>query len=147
MAEAAPARERKKPTRKMAVVRFSAPLKSVRPFWRPACRGECPAARPCPFIGCRHNLYLDIQVDGRVAMTHPTLMPWEVPEKASCSLDAAAAGPMKLEAVGRMLNLTRERVRQIEKRALARLAVFDSPELRGMLRDDVRYVLHVDLPE
>jgi DNA-directed RNA polymerase sigma subunit (sigma70/sigma32) len=50
----------------------------------------------------------------------PGLEPWELPE--TCALDAADRGGMTLEEVGAILNLTRERIRQIQRLALAKLA-------------------------
>lgn len=38
----------------------------------------------------------------------------------SCALDLSGRGPMTLEEVGQLFGLTRERVRQIEERALKR---------------------------
>jgi DNA-directed RNA polymerase sigma subunit (sigma70/sigma32) len=39
----------------------------------------------------------------------------------SCTLDLAANGPMTLDEAGKRLNVTRERMRQMETRALIQL--------------------------
>jgi hypothetical protein len=52
-------------------------------------------------------------------LNFPDLQSWEIP--ASCALDVAAAGEHTLEEVGGLLNLTRERIRQIEATALEKL--------------------------
>jgi hypothetical protein len=98
---------------------------------KPATRGECSnTARPCPFVSCRHHLYLDVSPrTGSIKINFPDLEVWQLP--VSCALDIAEAGGCTLEAVGDIMNLTRERVRQLEVRALARLeAVCDMAELR-----------------
>ena len=65
---------------------------------RPKTRGDCQhgahAERPCPFVSCKHHIYLDV----------------------------ADRGGLTLEEVGEIMNLTRERVRQLETRGIARLA-------------------------
>ncbi len=88
----------------------------------PQTRAECERAhRPCPYVTCRYHLYLDVQPNtGALKMNFPDLEPDELQE--SCALDVADRGPMKLETVGAMMNLTRERARQVENKALARLA-------------------------
>lgn len=96
-----------------------------RAYDRPQTRGEClhgpHAERPCPFASCKHHLYLDVnQRTGSVRMNFPDLEVWDLPE--TCTLDIADRGGITLEEVGVMLNLTRERVRQLETRGLARLA-------------------------
>lgn len=86
---------------------------------RPRARGECAnVARPCPFVGCRHHLYLDLRSSGNVQLNYPGLEPWQL--EASCSLDIADAGEHTLEFIAEVLGLTRERVRQIEGRAAAK---------------------------
>jgi hypothetical protein len=88
---------------------------------RPRTWGECRAAvrGPCPYVGCRHHLYLDIDPDtGSITLNHPDLEPWELPQ--TCSLHVAERGGVTLEEVGDILNVTRERARQIEVRALTR---------------------------
>ena len=49
-------------------------------------------------------------------MHFPDLTLGEMP--ATCTLDVAADGPHTLDQVGKILNVTRERVRQIEESAL-----------------------------
>jgi hypothetical protein len=94
---------------------------SVEGVERPRTRGECrDAPRPCPWTACKHHLYLDINPDtGTIKLNFPNLEPWELIE--SCSLDVADRGGMTLESVGLIVNLTRERVRQVEYRALLKL--------------------------
>ena len=88
---------------------------------RPKTRGEClDAPRPCPFVSCKHHLYLDLDPrSGSIKLNHPTLEPWEL--EHTCSLDEADRGGMTLDLVGKLLNLTRERIRQVETRALLTL--------------------------
>ena len=87
----------------------------------PTTRGECMAAgRPCPYISCKHHLYLDVSPrTGSIKLNFPDLEPWEMPE--SCALDVADLGGVTLEVVGALLNVTRERIRQLEVKALAKL--------------------------
>lgn len=88
---------------------------------RPRTRGECiDGPRPCPWVSCRHHLYLDVGKNaGRLKFNFPDLEPGELAE--SCALDVADRGGETLERVAERMNLTRERVRQIESRALAKV--------------------------
>ena len=89
---------------------------------RPRTRGECKSEpRPCVRITCRYNLWLNVSRRGTVKFNHPDLEPDEMPAGWSCALDVADRGTNSLLAVGRALNIVRERVRQIEKKALKRL--------------------------
>ena len=88
---------------------------------RPMSRGECKdMPRPCPFVSCKHHLYLDVNPEtGSIKLNFPDL---EVDEmKDTCALDVADRGGITLEEVGEILNLTRERIRQVEVRGLLRL--------------------------
>ena len=88
---------------------------------RPRTRGACLSGpRPCPYVGCRYNLYLDTNSKGSIKLNFPGLEPWELGD--SCALDIAELeGGIVLEDISLIMNITRERVRQIEERALARL--------------------------
>ena len=85
---------------------------------RPRTRGECvDSERPCPWVGCRYHLYLDINAaSGAIKLVFPDLDPSEIAH--SCALDVADRGGAKLQEVGNVLNVTRERSRQLEVKAL-----------------------------
>ena len=87
---------------------------------RPKTRGDCVAGpRPCPWVGCRHSLYLDVTESGSIRLTFPDLEVDELHE--SCALDVAERGGLTLDEVGILTNLSRERIRQLEKPALAKV--------------------------
>lgn len=88
---------------------------------RPRTRGECAGAdRPCPWVACKHHLYLDVNPEtGTIKFNFPDLEPWDLAH--TCALDVADLGGHTLGEVGDILNITRERVRQIEVRGLLAL--------------------------
>lgn len=92
-----------------------------RDYWRPTTRGDCAGIeRPCPFVACRYNLFLDIdQLRGSIKLNYPDLEPDALNE--SCALDVADQGGETLEVVGELMNMTRERVRQVEEKALVKI--------------------------
>jgi hypothetical protein len=96
---------------------------------RPRSREECRTGeRPCPFVSCSHHLYLDVNDEtGTIKLNFPHLEVWEMAE--TCSLDVADKGGITLEEVGAILNLTRERIRQVEVRGLRRIKDSASEEL------------------
>lgn len=99
---------------------------------RPRTRADCEnVPRPCPFVSCRHHVYLDVSArTGGLKLNFPDLEPDELEE--SCSLDVAEQDGVTLERVGQVMNLTRERVRQIEASALAKYkAIAETYLLRG----------------
>lgn len=89
---------------------------------RPRTRAECPPpGEACPWVSCKHHLYLDVNDrTGSIKLNYPDLEVWELP--VSCALEVADRGGVTLEEVGEMMNLTRERVRQLETRALGALS-------------------------
>ena len=86
----------------------------------PRTRGDCSSMpRPCPFTSCRYHLLPEAR------LTLAEL-------KESCALDVADRGSLNpenrekndgatLEEVGELLCVTRERVRQIEAKALSKI--------------------------
>lgn len=99
---------------------------------RPRTRADCAAvARPCPFVGCRYHVYLDVGPTGSIKLNFPGMEPWEMPAAASCVLDVADRGGQTLEEVGAVLNFTRERGRQVEAAALAKLRAGAAAGMEG----------------
>jgi hypothetical protein len=93
------------------------PVDIPRPNTRAECREEM---RPCPWVACKHHLYLDINPEtGSIKINFPDLEPWEL--QHTCALDVAERGGITLEEVGEIMNLTRERIRQVEVRGLLKL--------------------------
>jgi hypothetical protein len=89
------------------------------PKRRSECRG---GQRPCPWVSCRYHLYLDVSETGAIKLNFPDREPWEL--DCSCALDVAEdRGGLTLDDVGELLNVTRERSRQIEVSALAKINV------------------------
>lgn len=92
-------------------------LEYERPMTREECRG---AERPCLFVSCRYHLYLDVNpVTGSIKINFPDKEPWELAD--TCALDVAERGGITLEEVGDIMNLTRERIRQVEVSGLDKL--------------------------
>lgn len=77
-------------------------------------------SRPCVRVRCRHNLYLDPTIGGALKLNFPSLEPEEM-AGTSCSLDVADLGGVHLEQVAFAMNVTHERVRQIEVDAMRKL--------------------------
>jgi hypothetical protein len=100
-------------------------------YWKPRTRAECvDGPRPCPYVSCKHHLFIDVSPrTGAIKLNFPDLEVWEMAE--SCALDVADRGGTTLEDVGAIMNLTRERIRQVEVKALAKLeALRDMMALR-----------------
>ncbi len=98
---------------------------------RPESRLDCASMpRPCPFVSCKHHLFLDVSArTGAIKLNFPDLDVWDM--KETCALDVADRGGTTLEDVGAIMNLTRERIRQVEVKGLAKLeALRDMTALR-----------------
>jgi hypothetical protein len=114
-------------------LRIGALLYPERAYWRPTSRGECAnVARPCPYVSCKYHLYIDVNPNtGSIKINFPDLEVWEL--ENSCALDVAEQGGITLEEVGEILNLTRERIRQVEVRGLMKLKDAGGEELLSYL--------------
>ena len=112
-------REGRQSKRKLEMARFLHPDVDVD---RPRTRGECESGvRPCPFVSCKHHLYLDYASSetGTLKLNFPDADPWEL--KETCSLDIAERGGESRSVIGSLLNVTPERIRQMEKELLEKL--------------------------
>jgi hypothetical protein len=96
-------------------------LSDAMDYRRPETRADCrEGVRPCPFVACKHHLYLDVNpVTGSIKINFPDIEVWEM--KDTCALDIAERGGITLEEVGAIMNLTRERIRQVEMTGLEKL--------------------------
>ena len=103
---------------------------------RPKSRADCATGpRPCPYVSCKFNLYVDVNPrTGSVKMNFPDKELWELAD--TCALDVADRGGITLEEVGVIMNLTRERVRQLETRGLTKLRVIADDGPRSIAPDD-----------
>jgi hypothetical protein len=102
----------------------------------PKTRGDCERGeRPCPWVRCKFHLYLDVNPEtGSIKLNFPDLEVWELPE--SCALDVADRGGAILEDIGGLINLTRERIRQVEEQAKAKLAPLGE-RFRDLVGEDI----------
>lgn len=93
---------------------------------RPLVYGDCEReagaweSDACPWVSCRMHLYLEVDpVTGQIKQNFPGLDVDEIPE--TCALRVAERGATEggysLEVVGKIMNLTQERVRQIQNDA------------------------------
>ena len=100
---------------------------------KPKTLGECHSRglgtpeNPCAYLSCKWNLALDVDLrTGSIKMNFPEAEDGgavdvrEIGE--TCSLRVADRDGLTLEEVGAIMNLTRERVRQIETKGLERIA-------------------------
>lgn len=118
---------------------------------RPRTFEECCAiglgtTTPCPFVSCAHHLFLDVdESNGSIKVNFPEFDVIDIPrtcgrviaESVDASVDRAA-GLVTLDRLGELMNLTRERVRQIETKATSRLRrrALARPDLREFAVDD-----------
>lgn len=112
--------KQKRKIKKTIPVNNDEPLQGPRtPRHLPQLRAHCRhGVRPCPYVTCKHNLYLDVSYAGSIMPNFPEIEPHQM--GVSCALDQADENPdgLTLEQVGALFNLTRERIRQVEAKAI-----------------------------
>jgi len=119
-------------------LRYWLPIYDEYAHTRPQTRGDCTGVeRPCPWVSCRHNTYLHVK-ERSIVYNFPDLEPGDVLPDRSCALDIADRGEASLEEIALLTNITRERVRQIQEKALRRLKIRRD-------RDIMEYVEEHDL--
>jgi hypothetical protein len=97
---------------------------------RPRTRSDCAdGPRPCPWVGCRYHLYSDVKWSGTLVVYHD-IDPLELPE--TCTLDVSGRQQHTLDEVAAVMGVTRERVHQIEEKALAKLELAGVPAFEEM---------------
>ena len=128
-------------TSKRYLTLIRADAADVDEYDRPKTRADCKdMPRPCPFVSCRHHLYLDVNAkSGSIKYNFPNADPDAPggPDLAlmpdTCSLDVADRGEHTHEQLARFINVTtRERLRQIESAALEECEHKGGPTLSEM---------------
>jgi hypothetical protein len=97
---------------------------TVRPEFRRDCLpGGHNEQRPCPWVSCRYHLAIDVSSTGKLHFNLPDVDVTELEQ--SCALDCADEGGLTLDQIGARLGVTRERVRQLEGKAIRRLTMVE----------------------
>ncbi|MCA9553578.1 MAG: hypothetical protein KC933_26300 [Myxococcales bacterium] len=101
-------------------------LPEILDYERPMTRAQCREdKRPCLYVSCRYHLYLDVNpMTGSIKINFPDKEVWQLEQ--TCALDVAERGGITLEEVGDIMNLTRERIRQVEVSGLDKLRQGDA---------------------
>jgi hypothetical protein len=114
----------------------------------PMVRGDClESERPCGYVSCRWHLFLDVTKIGNIKINFPHLVdPDGTPRLDemvdTCALDIADRGGETLNRLGKRMNITRERIRQIVKSIIKKLrgtpAFSEVARLFGLKLDGVK---------
>lgn len=97
-------------------------------------RGLGTPGNPCLFLSCRYNLMVDVnERTGAYSINVPYSFDDNDPvpdieppkDTYTCSRKAAQDGPMRLVAIAKTMNVTRERIRQMVEASLTKLATND----------------------
>lgn len=108
------------------------PFASIRPRTRSDCKDAC---RPCPWVSCKHHLYLDVNPrTGRIRRMFPGLEVWEL--QHTCALDIAEMGGMTHTELSKLMGISVKRLKRAESSGLKKL---------GVEADLQRPLLHVSL--
>lgn len=84
---------------------------------RPRTRGDCAdGPRPCPWVSCKFHNFLEVTPEGAIYLNFPDQEPDQLTD--SCALDVADEDGVILDRVARAAGVTRERARQLERKAI-----------------------------
>ena len=121
--------ERRKRTRGYSL-RFSKQADAKKPLppqpGRPRTRAQCHpdaglpnSCRPCPWIGCKYHLWVDVNSAGTIYLPYGD----ELPERDSCALDVAEKNTeMTCAQIGAKMGFSETLVEHALKRLLRRMA-------------------------
>ncbi len=109
------------PVRKIKLILASEPkLSYPEGSVRPKTRGDCKdGPRPCVFVSCRYNMFLEVSKGGGIRHNFPGIEPEEMVN--SCALDLAEKGGMSMEETAKVFGVAKERIRQIELEVQGRM--------------------------
>lgn len=113
---------------------LSDPVASSTPE-RPKTRADCiDGPRPCPWVGCRYHLALDVTTNGSIKLNFPNLEIAELPE--TCALDVAELKGQSIAQVAREMGLSDDRTFHLIDEAKRKLgeAAAAVVDMRGLQR-------------
>lgn len=117
-----------KKERERRAVEYAADLESLGGLpERPRTVGDCEreglgTLRRCPWVGCGYHLALNVSPDnGTIILTWPDRDPLEWGETCALAVARRAPDGLTLIEIGRILDVTREAVRQVEVAGLRAL--------------------------
>lgn len=91
------------------------------PLLKPKTRGDCvDGYRPCPWVSCKYNLYVDVDYSGRLRLPFKDLEPDEIETSTLCTLDYANSG-LSVSEISEVTGFHRNQIVPTEDRALRKL--------------------------
>lgn len=89
----------------------------------PKTRGDCLSMpRPCPFVSCRHHLFLDVTDNGSISMSFGSDVNALEAMDETCALDVADKGGRNtLDRLADLYHVRLETIRKVEIRALEKM--------------------------
>jgi hypothetical protein len=114
-------------------------LEEDRPRFRFECETSSGGERPCPWVGCRYHLAIDVNYRGALKVNFPggeAGVDFDAMAD-TCALDVAARGGATLEATALRMNLTRERARQLEDLVFAKVRAQSGDALAELLDEAI----------
>lgn len=99
------------------------------PVLRPRTRGDCVnGPRPCPWVACRHHLWLDVDRRGFIqAGSRGTDIACLTTMPETCALDVADAGGTTVDHIALLYGVSTSRIGQLIQAGLRRLARLAHP--------------------
>lgn len=74
---------------------------------RPKTRADCDnVPRPCPYVGCRYHLFLEVTGNGSIQFPHGDGLDALEALPVSCALDAAEQGERNVQGVARAIGVS-----------------------------------------
>lgn len=89
---------------------------------RPRTRADCrKIPRPCPFVGCKYNTFLDVSHAGSIVFNGCS-DPLEADSGTSCVLDIIEnETEIEITEISKIMSIARERVHQILRKSLKKI--------------------------
>ena len=101
---------------------------SIEPLDRPLTRADCQPGgehyhRPCPYVSCIHNLFIEVDEDTGDIVGDPDADPWEQDPDRSCTLDIVDEHPngIVIEEISDVLQAKIDEMIETEERLLTKL--------------------------